>query len=84
MKTKNLSKSVIRDACHVALSIYKMNATTAIGYAFTKRQDGRGVNTGEFIFRGEVQLIDSNSFDGFINFQEKTLTDLISNQSITI
>lgn len=82
MRTKNISQSVINDAKAVCNSIYRMNAKTAIGYAFTKRSNGREVATGEFVFTGES--ITSNQFDGFINFADKTLTDLISNEQIIL
>ena len=78
MRTRNISKSVIKDAVNVAGGLCSMNATSAHGYAFICSRDGKSVNCGEFVFAGEFATIER--FDGYINFKSKILFDLKSNE----
>jgi len=78
MRTRNISKSVIKDAVNVAGGLCSMNATSAHGYAFTCSRDGKSVNCGEFMFTGELATVER--FDGYINFKSKTLFDLESDE----
>ena len=78
MRTRNISKSVIKDAINVAGGLYGMNAISAHGYAFTCSRNGKSVNYGEFVFAGEFATVER--FDGYINFKSKILFDLKSNE----
>ncbi len=68
-----IQNAVIKDAIKVCGSICRMNATSAVGYAFTCADDGKSVDVGEFIYAGE--LIDDN-YDGYIDFKTSTISNL--------
>jgi len=69
-RTKNLSVSVIRDALAVVGSIHSRNAPWAVGYAFTKRKDGRGVFSGTFINSIDIWRDPDylTKFDGYLRY----------------
>ncbi len=79
-----ISKKVRRDAWSVATGLYRMNATLAVGYAFTC---GKGeVDRGEFIFSSELRegRVCPERFDGYIDFKTKTLQNLHSGTEWTL
>jgi len=56
-----------------------MNAKSAIGYAFVISKDlgtRNKVYSGEFIYRSELGRVIFDNFDGYIDFQHKTLKNL--------
>lgn len=61
-----------------------MNAKTSVGYAFTKNARNNAVNIGEFIFPCELEGVNKERFDGYIDFETKKLTDLESGEIISI
>ena len=83
-RTRNISQSVLTDAKKVCGSIYRMNAKTACGYAFTKDIRNKKVNSGQFIFTSELSDVTFKKYDGYISFENKTLKDLQSGQIINI
>jgi hypothetical protein len=82
MKTENLSHKTISDALSVAGGIYRMNASSSVGYAFTKNRSNTAVNVGEFIFAGEIDQV--SEFDGFIDFRTNVLKDMKSGECIAV
>jgi hypothetical protein len=89
-RTKNISRSVIKDALSVAGGLYSMNARSAYGYVFNPNTRGTGVAWGMFVdYEDEL-----NGETGFIckrdcelngrKFKAGTLTDLISNEVINL
>lgn len=83
MKTQNIPASIIKDAQSVTNGLYRMNARNARGYAFCCHENGKEVAVGEFIWFGETH-VNSENFDGYIDFKQKTLTDLQSNETINL
>ena len=73
---KKIPKRAIKDAFAVCGSLSRLNAKSAIGYAFCVNWDNKEVATGEFIFQGETPT--SAEFDGFINFNNETLADFLA------
>lgn len=47
--------------------MYRMNATTATGYAFSVTPDRQQVYSGEFMFPGEP--VTADRFDGYVDFK---------------
>jgi hypothetical protein len=83
-RTKNLSLSVVKDAIAVCNSIYRLNASAAIGYAFSKTPSGRSVECGEYVYRGYEDKITSERFDGLISFEDKKLTDIKTGELVAL
>ena len=81
MKTQNISAATMRDALSVSGGLYRMNARSSRGYAFTVNNNNTEVNCGEFIFTGEE--VTKDMFDGFISFDDQTVTDLESGEVIS-
>ena len=82
MKQNRISKAVLRDALSVAGGLCRMNASSSIGYAFCVNGDNTEVSTGWFVFTGETVSVDY--MDGFIDFENETYTDLLSNKTKSI
>jgi hypothetical protein len=66
MKMKVL-KSAWMEAKSVCGGMYRMNATTAIGYAFRVTADRKHLYSGEFMFTGEP--VTADRFDGYVEFK---------------
>lgn len=81
MRTTNIPASVVADAVAVCGSIYRMNASYAVGYAFNCGTDE--VSRGEFLARTEMD-VSADEWDGLISFEDKTLTDLASGEVIRL
>ena len=65
LKETTLPVKLQRDVEGVVGSIYSMNASYAIGYAFTQKNGV--VNNGEFVsFRGSLKM-----YDYFLNYRDK-------------
>lgn len=79
MKTKNIPIKVVRDAVNVAGGLFRANAKTAKGYAFTVHSNNKEVDMGEFMFSGEE--VTAERFDGYISFSDDTITNLHSNKT---
>jgi hypothetical protein len=81
--TKNIPVSVVRDAMGVAGGLYSMNAKSSVGYAFTVNRNKKSVATGEFRYSTE-EYPTIDEFDGYIDFETKTLHDLESGQKVKL
>lgn len=75
MRTRNISASVISDALRVCGSIYSMNARHARGYGFLADKENKEVCCGSFLYGR-----DALQWDGVIDLQNKTLTDVDSGE----
>lgn len=78
---KKISKSAIEDALNVCNSIFRMNAKTAIGYAFDVDKENKEVYQGEFVFCGEDV---EDLYHGFIDFEFNILHDHLSGEKIDL
>ena len=85
-RTKNISFSVLKDALRVCGSIYSLNAQSAVGYLFNSNKTGKRVSRGTFFHNGpyDHDELDPAYWDGYINFKDKTLKDLISGEVIDL
>ena len=85
-RTKNISFSVLKDAIGVCGSIYSMNAKSAAGYLFNSNKTGKQVSRGTFYHEGcfEKHELDPAYWDGYINFKDKTMKDLISREVLDL
>jgi len=72
---QTISAAVLRDALGVCGGLCRLNAKTARGYGFTVATNGKVVSTGESLWSNETPQ-DNSKFDGYISFEEKTLTNL--------
>ena len=85
-RTKNISFSVLKDALGVCGSIYSMNAQSAVGYLFNSNKTGKQVSRGTFFHNGpyDHDELDPAYWDGYIDFKDKTLKDLISGEVLDL
>lgn len=82
MKTKNLSVTTIREALGWGNSIYRMNASQAVGYSFSKNKQNKGISCGEFMYTCDQDRIPD--YDGYICFINRTILDTQSGEKIKI
>lgn len=85
-RTKNISFSVLKDALGVCGSIYSLNAPNAVGYLFNSNKTGKQVSRGTFYHAGPYDRdeLDPAYWDGYINFKDKTMKDLISGEVLDL
>ena len=94
-RTKNISKTVIREALAICGGLYSRNATTSKGYAFCPDSKGKTIDYGEFVFtddclNGNVGFICTRDFDltgcsvGNRLFKAGNLYDMNSGESIPL
>jgi hypothetical protein len=88
-QTKNLSRKIIKEALGIAGGLYRMNASTSKGYAFSEGIDGT-ICYGIFVDYDE-ELGNNDGFISFKNcelhgkkFNSQTINDIASGQSISI
>jgi hypothetical protein len=84
MKTKNISESVILDAMNVCDSICIMNTPHSVGYGFNYNEDNTKVWDGMFLGTLGWDLEQKETYDGYIDFKDKTLTDRMSGEVIKL
>lgn len=85
-RTKNISFSVLKDAMSVCGSIYRANSLGAIGYLFNSNKTGKAVSRGMFYHGGSYDKdeLDPAYWDGYIDFKDKTLKDLVSEEVLDL
>ncbi len=85
-RTKNISFSVLKDAIGVAGSVYRLNATSAVGYLFNPNMTGKAVSTGTFYHNSpyDREEFDAKRWTGYIDFATKTLKDLDSEEILDL
>lgn len=76
MSRFSIPKSVVNDAVAVCGSIYRLNARYACGYVFTISKDRKSVDRGMFAYWREILEGDLIYWEGYIDFEDKTVMDL--------
>ena len=84
MVTANISQSVLKDALKVCGSVYRLNAASSSGYAFCGDDDAKEVAVGEYLYSlpSDVARMNADHFDGYIDFNNNTLTDFQSGEVV--
>lgn len=76
-----INKAALKDALSVCDGIHRMNASSAIGYAFNISKDRKRVYCGEYVHTGEII---KQRYEYFISFERKEIMQFTTGKTASI